>query len=277
MIFMNEGPIGGFATAGIYKLMNKIKQEKIKVVLSGEGADEFLLGYLNFQIIFLMELYKKDKKSFLRELLMFNQYNNTNFNEKEFINYSKNFLTSAIFAPDASAMSDKDLLRNQKKNKITKTLNLNHQIQNYAFSLKLPKLLSFLDKCSGAHGIECRVPYLDHNLVTFLYSNDDKFKIYNGILKYPLRKWLQDNKLSFFKTKLNVSTPQREYFKKKSTFKKIIKLLNNSKLIKLNLIDYKQFKKKYIKYLKSNRLENSFFIWKVLNVDLFLKSFFSKI
>ena len=111
---MNEGPIGGFGTAAIYKLMNKIKQEKIKVVLSGEGADEFLLGYLNFQIIFLMELYKKDRKCFIRELLMFNQYNNTNFNEKEFIDYSKNFLTPPIFAPDASAMSDRDLLKNQK-------------------------------------------------------------------------------------------------------------------------------------------------------------------
>ena len=284
MIFMNEGPIGGFGTAATYQLMNNIKKNKIKVVLSGEGADEFLLGYLNFHIIFLRELYKKDKKRFIIELLMFNQYYNTNFREKEFLDYSKQFLSNKILTPDASKMSDEDLIKNKdnikvKKDniKVKKVLKLDYIVKNYATSIKLPKLLNFLDKCSAAHGIECRVPFLDHNLVTFIYSNEDKFKIINGSQKYPLKKWLKENNFYTNDVKLNVATPQREYFKKKSTFNKIIKITNNGHLSKLDLLNFKKFKNKYQKYLKNKELENSFFIWKILNVELFLKAFFPKL
>ena len=75
--------------------------------------------------------------------------------------------------------------------KVKKASKLDHIVKNYATNIKLPKLLNFLDKCSAAHGIECRVPFLDHNLVTFIYSNEDKFKIINGSQKYPLKKWLK--------------------------------------------------------------------------------------
>ena len=118
MIFMNEGPIGGFGTAAIYQLMNKIKKKKIKVVLSGEGGDEFLLGYRNQHIIFLRELYKKNKKKFRSELLMYNKNNGSNFKEKEFMKYSNNFLTNEIMTPDALRMNDEDLLKNNYKIKI---------------------------------------------------------------------------------------------------------------------------------------------------------------
>jgi asparagine synthase (glutamine-hydrolysing) len=41
IIYMCEGPIGGFGIAGMYDLFKLIKKQKIKVVLSGEGSDEF--------------------------------------------------------------------------------------------------------------------------------------------------------------------------------------------------------------------------------------------
>ena len=53
-------------------------------------------------------------------------------------------------------------------------------IKQYAFRAKLPKLLHFLDRCGGAHGIESRVPFLDHELVNFTYNNPPHYEIFNG-------------------------------------------------------------------------------------------------
>ena len=52
MVHKFEGPIGGFGTLAQYNLLKKIRKKKIKVAFSEEGADEFLLGYRNFSMIF---------------------------------------------------------------------------------------------------------------------------------------------------------------------------------------------------------------------------------
>ena len=57
-----EGPVGGFGTLAQFFLFKKIKKKKIKVAFSGEGADEFLLGYDNFKDIVNK---KKIKKIFI--------------------------------------------------------------------------------------------------------------------------------------------------------------------------------------------------------------------
>ena len=275
MVYMCEGPIGGFGTAGVYKLMKTIKKNGIKVVLSGEGGDEFFLGYLNLKIIFLRNLYKKDKNLFFSELKKFNQMNNKKFdNAKSFLSYSKNFINNKLFTPDGKAVEDYNLLKSVKKKiKPKNHSSTNSVIKNYVENVKLPKLLTFLDKCSGAHGVECRVPMLDHNFVNFIYSNEDSFKLKNGITKYPIIKWLKDNNAKHYVSKLNVSTDQREFFKKKIVYKKIIDLLKEGELVKANILDFTAFNKKYLSYLKQSELGNSFFIWKVINAEYFLQAY----
>lgn len=55
-------------------------------------------------------------------------------------------------------------------------------------STSLPMLLRFEDRNSMAHGIEARVPYLDHELVQFALSIDSTLKIRGGELKWIARR-----------------------------------------------------------------------------------------
>jgi len=262
----------------MYCLMKIVKKDKIKVLLSGEGGDEFLMGYLNLQILFLKSLYKLDKKKFYLELDKFNYNYNYNFrNANEFIKFSREFLGNNIFTPDAKKMSDYDLV-NSSKNYVTRNINIKNKsfssiIKNYVFKVKLPKLLSFLDKCSGGFGIESRVPMLDHELVKFLYSNKDSFKFNEGFSKYPIIKWFKENNIRHFTSKLNVATEQREFFKNIKNYKKIIATIKNGQLCKLKIIKFNIFEKKYKQFINSKELGNSFFIWKILNAEYFVQLF----
>jgi asparagine synthase (glutamine-hydrolysing) len=258
--------------------MNIVKKNKIKVLLSGEGGDEFLMGYLNLQIIFLKDLYYENKNRFDVELKKFNYNNNCNFKTPlEFIKFSKKFLNSGLFTPDAQKMSDYDLIDYSEsiknKNIDTKYESLSSVVKNYVFKVKLPKLLSFLDKCSGSFGVESRVPMLDHEFVNFLYSNKDSFKFFNGLSKYPIMEWFKNNNIKHFYSKLNVATEQREFFKNSKNYRKIIKTIKSGELCKLGIIKFDIFEKKYKQFLFSKELGNSFFIWKILNAEYFVQLF----
>jgi len=148
IIFKFEGPLGGFGTLSQFKLLNFIKRKKIKVALSGEGADEFLLGYKNF------ELYLKKNIKFKKD---------------------------SIFSPDGKSLNNEDLFYDFRFDPVLKApkkfKNLNELVKFYAFSVKLPKLLNFLDKAGSLNGVEGRVPFLDHKFVEFIFSNNEKFRL----------------------------------------------------------------------------------------------------
>lgn len=240
IIYRFEGPIGGFGTLAQFKLLNFVKRKKIKVALSGEGADEFLLGYKNF------EQYLKKDSQFDKDL---------------------------IFSPDGKPLNDEKLFNDFRLEpilkKATKFKNLNELVNYYAFNVKLPKLLNFLDKAGSLNGVEGRVPFLDHELVEFIYSNNPKFRLN----KKPIDKYFESKHDRYFKKKFFVNTPQREYFKSVKVKKKIFKMIHNGILVKKNILKFDEFKKKYNSYLKEKKPSNSFFIWKVFEVELFFKAY----
>jgi asparagine synthase (glutamine-hydrolysing) len=69
---------------------------------------------------------------------------------------------------------------------------LNQHLDHLMFSTMLPSLLHYGDRIAMAYSIECRVPFLDHRLVEFVFSLDGDAKIRDGRNKYILRESMED-------------------------------------------------------------------------------------
>ena len=68
-------------------------------------------------------------------------------------------------------------------------------------------------------------------------------------------------------------TPQREWVKF-SLHNSIVKYLKDGLATQYNLIDLEKFLSEYDQYVSQPALGNSFFVWKALNLEAFMRRFF---
>src|SRR5262249_58244793 len=83
-------------------------------------------------------------------------------------------------------------------------------------SSNLAMLLHGEDRNSMAHGIEARVPFLDHRLVEFSLGLGDRHKIVGGDTKRVLRVAMADTlpqRIGARRDKIGFSTPEAVWFR----------------------------------------------------------------
>jgi asparagine synthase (glutamine-hydrolysing) len=204
-----------------YKVMELARLNNLKVMISGQGADEIFGGYYFYReiyynqlrkykiseyknaqkvddLIFKKNIYEKVKISFRHnfpetylKLYLFNNYLNTN-------RYSKNF--------------EKEFFSKHKGrlNKQNQKLTLKEGLISHINSGLLEELLRYDDRNSMAHSVEARQPFLNHKIVEFALSLPDDFLIKYGFGKYILRdlnsKFLPEE-ISWNRNKIGFATP----------------------------------------------------------------------
>ena len=89
--------------------------------------------------------------------------------------------------------------------------------------------------------------------------------INNGNLKSILSAELNNNKKNI--EKKYVAAPQREWLKK-DLYNTVKEIIFDGYLVSNKIINKDNFLNKYQKYNESNELGNSFFVWKVLNLEI---------
>ncbi|MCE3278812.1 MAG: asnB [Bacteroidetes bacterium] len=225
-----EEPMGSASVLIQYEVMKLAKQNGIKVLLDGQGADEIMGGYTIFWQTYFNQLYRSNKKRYhfekekylnVHQKLPFT--NNIEFKWKAFHNPSLN-LTSKLQRYFISPKSDYFLgihpeLVNEFKhipNPIIKPTNLKEHL---LFSLKgrgLSELLRYADRNSMANSIEVRLPFLNHELVEFLFELPDHLLLNEGWTKYILRKSMDGilpDEITWRKDKIGYEPPQEEWLK----------------------------------------------------------------
>ena len=193
-----------FQSSGIfvqYKVFELAKQHNIKVLLDGQGADEILAGYPRYLHWYLQEVLsrhklgatEKEKKALLKNGLQF-RWNIKNYlaaflPAHAAIQLEKNEYRQIVRHPDINP----DLIKSLKGHEwegihkpiVTK---LNDILHFNTIEMGLEELLRFADRNSMAHGREVRLPFLNHELVEFIFSLPSRFKIHDGWTKWLLRQ-----------------------------------------------------------------------------------------
>lgn len=75
----------------------------------------------------------------------------------------------------------------------------------------MEELLRYADRNSMAHGVETRLPFLSHELVTFVFSLPSHFKIREGWTKWLLRRSMEDilpSEITWRRDKIGFEPPQ---------------------------------------------------------------------
>ncbi|MEJ7589390.1 MAG: asparagine synthase C-terminal domain-containing protein [Ferruginibacter sp.] len=200
LCYHQEEPFGSSSIYAQYKVFELAKQQNVKVLLDGQGADETQAGYNHYIHWYLQQLLSRNKfAAVLKEKNIFRKkkipfqwglknYLATFFPSHASIHLERNEYMKAIRQTDIHPDFIISLRGREwegiHKPTVTK---LNDILYFNTYTMGLAELLRFADRNSMAHGTEVRLPYLNHELVEFLFSLPAHFKIHEGWTKWLLR------------------------------------------------------------------------------------------
>jgi asparagine synthase (glutamine-hydrolysing) len=249
-----------FRTAPVpmYLLAKLVKEKGHKVIFTGEGADELLLGYDIFGENRIRRFWNRDVSSKKRPELFKRLYNYLpQFKNKKYFEITKDFFKKELNSKNATFYSHlvrwdqfnttkqffnfdelqikpkyltKELLDCLPKNFNKISYDRKAQILEIETLLKGYLLSSQGDRMSMAHGVEGRYPYLDDLLTEELAKISSKNKMINLKLKNILRnsfsKILPKNITN--RSKQAYQAPEgRVFFEKNKNSKLIEEFLDN--------------------------------------------------
>lgn len=192
-----DEPVADPSAVALYFLAREASKH-VKVVLSGEGADELFGGYNIYREP--LSLAKINRlPTFLRGTLFLLlklpfEIRGMNYLRRCQSKLEERYIGNAkVFAP-----ADADAIWKGKKYLRMDISKLYNDVQNYSDSSKMQyidihtwlpgDILAKADKMTMAHSLELRVPFLDKEVANFACTIPDRLKFMKGATKYLLRK-----------------------------------------------------------------------------------------
>lgn len=207
MVYQLDEPLADPVCIPFYFISKLAKDNGIKVVQVGEGADELFFGYSTYMSYKnFYDKYWNYSSKFTPQILKDFIYKSANkiiprkSNHLEIIrNWSQSralFWSGAVSFNERQKENIFNNLHGDSFNQVNRHLNnlssyddFTKQMMYLELKNRLPELLLMrADKMSMLNGVEARVPFLDHNLVEFMLNVPGKLKTKNNVTKYLLKK-----------------------------------------------------------------------------------------
>lgn len=273
-----EEPYGSASIYVQYCVMELAKRNNVTVLLDGQGADEILAGYHFFYQTFFKEL-KKTNKALLKDELTAYKTLRQNNNINQLINHNlksriRSFsgqYTSKItkiyrsYQQIKNASLHTDFYNTYKENRaetVSSFQNLNHVLYNSIFNVSMQDLLRYADRNSMAHSREVRLPFLNHELVDFLFTLPAQMKIHNGWTKWIMRETFTNElpkEIAWRKDKIGYEPPQQNWMERKEVKDKIQEA--KKKLVKNKILNPAELNKKILAEASTQNKSNSWKYW----------------
>lgn len=221
--YHQETPFQSASIAVQYKVFELARQQGVTVLLDGQGADETLAGYSKYYEWYWRELFRTNKSLWKQELAAAASFPLTgNWNWKQSVR--------ARLPAFADTFMVRSRARQQKQHPdLTDAFKEHSGISHYdvphlpglngvlyynTFLNGLEELLQYADRNSMAHGREVRLPFLNHDLVEFIFSLPSHYKIRNGFSKWVFRKSMEPvlpKEIVWRKDKIGFDPPQQQW------------------------------------------------------------------
>lgn len=228
VIFHQDEPFNSLSISAQYEVFNLASSNNVKVLLDGQGADESLCGYQSFHQAYLTQLKKNDPSLYKQERAAFNKNTSWQYTDQGWRsrlkglnnNYYKKIakLNRIIRSPksDYFVGIHPELVRTYKREDHPnfKPNTLKGQLKHALVGRGLSDLLRYADRNSMANSIEVRLPFLDHQIIEFIFTLPDNFLIKDGWTKYILRKAFENSlppQISWRKEKIGFKPPQEQW------------------------------------------------------------------
>jgi asparagine synthase (glutamine-hydrolysing) len=222
-----------FGSASIYAQRNVFglaAQNGVKVMLDGQGADEYLAGYHTFFAVRQASLLRKLRLAgFLSDIRATGRLHNYTF-----LNSARNMASLILpawqrklvsYAFQGSELDPSWLDLRRMGARARNPLSLYGEKPGSVLELSLlqlsssslPMLLHWEDRNSMSFSIEARVPFLDFRVVEFCLGLPEEYKLKNGITKRVLREAMNGilpEKVRLRRDKIGFATPEQNWIKK---------------------------------------------------------------
>ena len=282
-----DEPLADPAAVSLY-FVAELARKDVKVVLSGEGADELFGGYNYYRIEIDTQKYRKIpfwiRKVISKIASLLPSKKGINFLvrngqtlEEGYIGVTKIFTekeTKKIINYKNKSRTNKQITHNIFKEN-EKSSNIS-KMQAIDISFWLEKdILQKADKMTMANSIEGRVPFTDIEVYKLARTIEDKYKVNKKNTKVALREAAKKDipNESYKKKKLGFPVPLREWIKEEKIYKEIKEKFNND-------ISKQLFNNKYLNKIldnhKNNKQDNYKKIWTIYCFLIWYDEFFIK-
>ena len=238
IIYHLDQPVAGPGSFPQYQI-SKLASEHRKVVLGGQGGDEIFGGYARYLIAYFEQCIKGAIEGSLNNgnfVVTYESIISSLESLKQYKPLLKQFWSKGLFetidrryfdlvnrAPTLEDEVNWDAIgKSSTCDEFTKIFlgdNVGHEsyfdlMTHFDFKTLLPALLQVEDRMSMAHGLESRVPFLDHKLIELAATIPADIKFKNGELKRLLVRTFDPilpNSITQRKDKMGFPVPLNEW------------------------------------------------------------------
>src|SRR6478735_2250430 len=244
----------------------------VTVLLDGQGADEMMAGYIPYYFVYLRQLRAQGAGKAAAELSRSLDvlYRLGRFKLKAKLRGRKDVPTTSLLGRDFVAA-------HAGERYATEGSNLKKRLIEDLFVGSLPSLLRYEDKNTMRFSLEGRVPFLDKEVVKFIFSLSDEAIIKDGWNKRVLRDATRDllpESINRRRNKIGFTTPQGEWFMRLKNH--LYGIFLSESFATRPYFDQTAVLHAFEGWIKGTNDVDSMTFWRLLNLELWLQEFFDE-
>jgi asparagine synthase (glutamine-hydrolysing) len=275
-----DEPLGGFACVAQNLLMQRAHELGVKVLLSGQGADEVFCGYRKYALFQLQALVRGGQwtralcllMDFARERTVLSQLNLTD--ARRYLPRWLRFSGPDLAGPalESVPLADLPLLGSHADIRDRQRLDIE--------SLSIPALTHWEDRNSMAWSREVRNPFLDFRLVSLGVSLPMRMKVAHGWTKHVLRQALVGRlpeSILWRRDKRGFSTPEARLLRNELRGHVDELLDSEAEIVRRGLVNLRAARARFAAFLRDESTLGqgvaSREIFQLISLEMWLRSF----